>query len=153
MFYCNDILKYNHIGFPLIMSKHICGVCDYETNRMDNFQAHASSQKHINAILSQPTGTELICLKCDHYCTNIRLSFRRHIDTCKGVKKHVLSCRDCKRVFQTRSGLSKHVKKCTVETKVNQVIVDHLANIVYDQIRSQMHERWFTLQNTEQNAS
>ena len=94
------------------MPSLVCTYCDYETMSKQHYQMHLITQRHIDQLCELPKDTLLSCPKCTSYTSSRKDNFRSHVSICKGPKNDSTDCERCKRHFETKSGLSKHMKKC-----------------------------------------
>jgi len=93
-----------------MISKHICHICQYYTNKKSSFSQHLLTQKH--QIMEDNNKN-----KNNHHFPNINYE-----------------CQNCKKVFQVRSGLWKHNKKCVSQLSTNPIPVintDIILNIIH----------------------
>ena len=86
----------------LVVPKHVCKQCDYNTDKKSSFDKHLLSRKHI-------------CNKNGNFCNN-------KIDDSPNF-----TCENCNKEYNSRVSLWRHKKKCTIE-KENPDIVDLLIN-------------------------
>jgi hypothetical protein len=94
------------------------------------------------------------CIHCDVYVTTDKSNFRRHISVCKGPKSDSTDCAVCNKHFATKSGLSKHTKKCkSVPTpQLQQPVmsdesIKYLATTMTNTIVSQSEKQTAVLQS------
>ena len=85
-------------------SKYFCKYCNYTTLRKSNFDDHNSSRKHYLATLSSNKSAKSATIS---YCDN----------------KPKYTCSHCSKLYNDRSGLWRHTKKCTTTT-VNNLTKD-----------------------------
>ena len=75
---------------------------------------------------NQKNPPKFICKQC-RFVTNIKKDYNRHLLTRKHTKEtngnepspNILTCENCSKHFNTRSGLWKHRKKCDIEEQSN----------------------------------
>ena len=106
------------------MKKYSCGICDYTTSRMSDYNKHISTDKHKNVVLGQNVSktetekyNEYVCEKFNYSTTicrdyNKHLSTKKHLNNAECKMKHENKCK-CGKVFVNRSGLWKHRQKCS----------------------------------------
>jgi hypothetical protein len=133
------------------MPQYTCDFCNFTTDRLGNYKEHCLTKRHIDNMCSLPKDTVLVCTKCSSYSTIIKSNFRRHVDNCQGPKPPTndsTDCAICHKHFETKSGLFKHAKKCTVSpvTKITTSIdTDALVQAVATKIGEQQTEAFATL--------
>ena len=116
------------------MVYHICGKCDYKTNRKFNLKIHFQ-RKHANEnfelkeddssrksticeqIKSQPNPVTSVgrnqCNRCG-YLFSLKSSLTKHYKKCKGFIINPLQCEICLKTFSTRQGKCSHKKMLNV---------------------------------------
>ena len=75
-----------------LCSKYCCETCDYYTSKKSSFDKHFGSNKHKNNVIAT-NSTVLVAQLCS--------------------KKYI--CKNCEKLFNDRSGLWRHSKKCVTE--------------------------------------
>jgi len=79
------------------MSKFICYVCNYKTNRSDNLKRHLTSNTHLRCVDTESKYVKYTCDLCQ-YTSNHRNDFRKHTQTCnKESLKEFISTLENKR--------------------------------------------------------
>ena len=80
------------------MSKFICYVCNYKTNRSDNLKRHLTSNTHLRCVDTESKYVKYRCDLCKCYTSNHRNDFRKHTQTCnKESLKEFISTLENKR--------------------------------------------------------
>ena len=74
----------------------VCKVCDYNTSKKSDFDKHLSTRKHDDMVTMETMETK----------------------KSQKVAQHNM-CNKCKKVYNTRSGLWKHMKTCDYITNVS----------------------------------
>ena len=83
----------------LIKPKYACILCDYSTSKKGNYNNHCESKKHKSRV-----------------CALNDLENNEKIDN-----NPIYQCKKCEKIFNDRSGLWRHNKKCAIS---NDLIVD-----------------------------
>ena len=103
---------------------YYCTLCDYKTNDKRNFNRHENTAKHIK--------------KSNIKTKNDKSKFQKSEttnDVETNLKKNdtiILKCENCKKIFETRSGIYKHKKKC-----INIICNDNKDKLIND-LRAQL---------------
>jgi len=130
-----------------------CELCDYKCSKKCNYDKHLLTSKHKmkttgNKKYNEKVADIFFCNDC-HYSCSVKCNYDKHLLSLKhknrknhsyavekvSVKssqtKHDnigLQCSECKKIFKTRAGVWKHMKKCDVTDDVDTEII-HDADI------------------------
>lgn len=153
--------------------KYHCIFCDYDTFEKSKWERHILTAKHKRNIKGRKKdGSEI---KCEFCGTNLnhQSSLSRHRKTCKMnpsviALKLPFSCPkldtnkgyqkrrefkyecECGKLYKTRSGLSKHMKKCYfVDEKEEDTSSDTLNKVLESQVKLTDTQSQFYSQQTE----
>ena len=77
--------------------KYTCNLCNYETDRKNNYEKHEKREKHINLV------------------KDIKI---------ERVKTQSFACKNCEAKFEYASGLSRHKHKCKNKKDVTDTITE-----------------------------
>ena len=83
----------------------VCKVCDYNTSKKSDFDKHLSTRKHDDMVTMETVETK----------------------KSQKVAQHNM-CNKCKKVYNTRSGLWKHMKTCDYTTNVSVLSSERCKN-------------------------
>ena len=152
--------------------KFHCIFCDYYTSRKSQFERHKMTAKHKRNIKGRKKdGSEI---KCEFCGTNLnhQSSLSRHRKTCK-MNPSVIALKlpflcpkldtnkcyqksskmfecECGKLYKTRSGLLKHMKKCYfVDEKEEDTSGDTLNKVLESQVKLTDTQSQFYSQQTE----
>lgn len=90
---------------------YTCDTCGYKTDTKYNYTRHLEQRKNE---CKNANPQQVQCSGCE---TTIQVrNYDKHKETCKGVP--LAQCRFCPKTFLTRSGKSKHQKKCKEKTQI-----------------------------------
>lgn len=110
--------------------EYCCIKCKYNTVRKSSYDKHLLTSKHklatnCNTIL-QNTNIEYCCEKCN-YNTIIKNRYDTHLLTAKHKLANkvaiTLKCENCDKLYNNRSGLWRHKKKCTQSINKDELIL------------------------------
>ena len=93
--------------------KFCCEKCDYNTSRESQYTRHLTTSKHIK----------------NNRITTITTDITNNIMNTK------LECNLCKKVFNDRAGLWRHKKKCNVEKKENNDVLENNSNLMFELLK------------------
>jgi hypothetical protein len=98
-----------------------CEICDYRTNRKDNYFRHESSNKHLHRVNELKPKNEEQCpiqsdtkekVMCCYKCAEVyktKKQLKIHEEKCTGIDS--LTCQRCMTTFTHRENKSRHIKK------------------------------------------
>ncbi len=103
---------------------YCCTLCNYKTNDKRNFNRHENSVKHIKKSVIETKNDESKFQKSETK-NDVETNFKKN-DTI------IFKCDNCKKIFETRSGIYKHKKKC-----INIICNDNKDKLIND-LRAQL---------------
>ena len=92
---------------------YICTSCDYNTSRKSNFVRHLLSAQHLLKCRSQVESRGRNAINSND--TTLEENSNKKCPMLQQSASEQNKCTTCNRVFQTRSGLWKHVPKCSIK--------------------------------------
>jgi hypothetical protein len=126
------------------MYKFYCEICDFKSNKKNNYEKHLKTDKHSNV---QNNQFKYVCELC-HFKSNKKYNYEKHLTSekhtshhmCtqnnKKIKKHHLCI--CGKKYSYKQGLSRHKKTCA-KSKTTQEIPstkdDDIINVMKDLIQ------------------
>jgi hypothetical protein len=107
------------------MGKYTCSLCDYETDRIFNYNKHLSSLKHVNI-----NGVDINKLSCN-FCSKMiyKSNMARHYKSCKNVKpdlsniENKIQCIHCIKYIY-KSNMKRHLLSCKSKKDIDNEYID-----------------------------
>ena len=104
---------------------YFCKICDYKSKYKSEWSLHNYSIEHIKKCNNIIITNKFICEACDYKCSK-KYNLDRHILSAKhfqvtqnehSINSTAYSCEHCGQNYESRNGLWKHKKKCTLKIK------------------------------------
>jgi hypothetical protein len=123
------------------LQKFYCKDCHYNTVKQSDFNKHKTTRKHLANTLEIigyknvfSPNSSYNCSQCE-YITNIKTNYDKHLLTAKHwkninqeSKENKLICSQCDKEYMNYSGLWKHKKKCFVNNKQENELLENNFN-------------------------